>query len=443
MWSEGLAVGPQQFQQQDLYHERRLQRMASAHNEHFWGVQSLAWSKQDLENNVLRTTALSLIFQDGEIYEAPHSDVLPVDIDLGALPMSEQVVTFYAGLPVIKHHGGNLAPRFEYRKDARYTSADGETPDLFSDASAVELVYLKKTVCLLSEFDSRDAYVSFPVVRLRRLPTSGFEIDPNFIPPAVTIRAAAGLLGRLQVLMGKMASKIDTLYGMHRETNNTTFEVHSGDISSFWMLNTLSTASASLVNCVRTGKQHPEVLYEKLMALAGGLMTFSNKYAIKDLPKYLHEDPGPAFLALDAIVQDLVDIVISSRFFPMPLKMDEKRTSHFSTRLDPSKVDAKTELYLAINADMAALELVASVPGRFKVASPDHIENIISSSLSGVPLMHMAQVPSAIPVRPNTYYFSIENRGPLYESILKTMAIVVYAPGAIKSLKLELIAVAP
>ncbi|MFA9218358.1 MAG: type VI secretion system baseplate subunit TssK [Sphingomonadaceae bacterium] len=37
----------------------------------------------------------------------------------------------------------------------------------------------------------------------------------------------------------------------------------------------------------------------------------------------------------------------------------------------------------------------------------------------GLELVHMAQVPMEVPVRPNAYYFSIENRGERYEAIMR------------------------
>ena len=44
-------------------------------------------------------------------------------------------------------------------------------------------------------------------------------------------------------------------------------------------------------------------------------------------------------------------------------------------------------------------------------------------------LVHAPQVPAAIPVRPDTYYFVLENRGALYESMLKSQSISIYVPG--------------
>ncbi|MFZ3288370.1 MAG: type VI secretion system baseplate subunit TssK [Telluria sp.] len=437
LWSEGLTLGPQQFQQQDRYHEMRLHRVASALNAHLWGVRSVQWNVDALADNRLVADNMSLIFQDGDLYEAPAADSLPAPVDLGGLPLSEQAFTFNAALPALKAHGGNLAA------DARYAQTEADTLDLFTEGVSIEVAFLKKSVCLLSHLESHDAYVSFPVIRVRRMARGGFEIDPGFMPPSVSIGAVDGLQLMLDSLIGKLNAKIESLYSLHRQSNKSTFEVHSGDISSFWMLNTISTASASLLHFARSRTQHPEVLFEKLMTLAGGLMTFSNKYAMVDLPAYSHAEPGPAFASLDAIIRDLVDIVISSKYFTVPLIMDEQRTTHYRGALDPAKVDRQTELCLAVNADMPALELVAAVPRLFKVGSPDNIERIVVSALPGAELVHMAQVPSAVPVRPNTYYFSIENKGVLYESILKSQAIAIYVPAGMKALKLELLAITP
>jgi type VI secretion system protein ImpJ len=89
---------------------------------------------------------------------------------------------------------------------------------------------------------------------------------------------------------------------------------------------------------------------------------------------------------------------------------------------------------------MPALELVA-VPVRLKLGAPDDLERIIRSALPGVPLTHMPQIPASVPVRPNTYYFSLAAKGTLYENALKTGALAVYAPDGIPGLKIGLIAI--
>lgn len=437
LWSEGLTLGPQQLQQLDRYHEGRLHRTAAALQPNLWGIQSIRWNGDALRNNLLQAESMSLIFPDGEIYDAPGAEALPAPVDLGKLPGDVQAFTFHAALPALQAHGGNLSTPGQ--REARYARVEKETQDLFSGAVEIDVAYLGKTVRLLSDQDTRNAFISLPVIRLRRLAAGGFEEDRDFLPPCVSI-ASDYLQRLLDSLLAKLQAKIAALQLRHRQPSRDILEFHSGDISSYWMLNTLSTAGAGLAHAARHGQHHPEHLFDRLTALAGGLMTFSGKYTLSDLPHYQHADAAPAFARLDAIIRDLADTVLSSRYFPIPLAQDAQKGTHYRARLDVAQVDRSTTLGLAVSADMPPLELVAAVPLRFKVGSPDDVERIIAMALPGVELVHMAQVPPDVPVRPNTYYFLVDGKGSLYQSMLSAQALTVYAPSGMASLKLELFA---
>ncbi|MBA5606336.1 type VI secretion system baseplate subunit TssK [Duganella sp. FT3S] len=440
LWSEGLPLGPQQLQQLDRYHEARLQRTVAALRPHLWGVCALQWDSDGLANNRLTAETLALIFPDGELYEAPASCPLPLTVDLSGLPLETQSFTFHAALSRYQDHGSNVINGAA--NGARYAPVERDTPDLYSDAASVGVSYLQPHVRLLSDLDALTDCTSVPVARVRRLAGGGFELDPDYLPPSVTVAAAPWLAQRVDRLLGKLGVKIEALYSRHRQSSRNVIEVHSGDIASFWMLSTLNTAGAGLTHFARYGQHHPEALFERLMTLAGGLLTFSQKYALADLPAYDHADPGPGFARLDAIIRDLVDTVISSRYVAIALAVEADKPTHHMGTLDAARVGRDTALCLAVQADMAPLELVAAVPRLLKAGAPDDVERAIQFALPGVELTHMPQVPPQVPVRPNTYYFSIEGKGPLYENMLKAEAIAVYAPINIKSLKLELFAIA-
>lgn len=436
LWCEGITIGPHQLQQMDRYHETRLQQVAMAINPCLWGVRKARWNADALANNVLLANELSLVFQDGEIYDAPLSEEGPTAVDLSILPDDIQTFTYYAALPIVNGHGHNMDA------DSRYTRTEGGTADLFSRMQPAAVAYLAKNVRLLPHTATRNAYFSIPVVRIRRAATGGFELDPTFMPPSVTLASAAGLAILLDALLAKLNAKIAALYERHRMNARQAFEVHNGDFSSFWMLNVICTAAAPLTHCANFRHHHPEYVFDRLTALAGGLMTFSPKYTLADLPKYHHDEPGPGFEKLDAMIRDLIDTVISSRYFAIPLASTVQRASLHQGVLDPARVDYRTQLCLAVSAEMPALELVAAVPVRFKIGSPDDVEHLISVALPGVELVHMAQLPTEVPVRPNTYYFSLTARGKLYDEMLKAQAISLYAPSGMKGLRIELFGIA-
>jgi type VI secretion system protein ImpJ len=180
-------------------------------------------------------------------------------------------------------------------------------------------------------------------------------------------------------------------------------------------------------------------LYEQLLGLAGALMTFAKTHSLADLPPYKHDEPGPAFARLHAIIRELLDTVISSKYFSIALT-ETKPSFHYGV-LDSGKIDEGTVFYLAVSADMPALELVDIVPMRFKVGAPDDVEKFVLSAMPGLRILHAPQVPAAVPVRPDVHYFCIEARGALYERMLGAQSISIYVPSGIRELVLELVAV--
>ena len=444
LWGEGLFLRPQHFQQQDRYHEARLAEMAAALQPFCWGVRKLEIDADALKADILRVVELSLIFPDGEIVRAPGPDALPLQVRLGELPPQLQTITFHAALPSLKLHGENCASRSATPADGvpamRYGQREHDTDDLFGEAAPAPVAFLTRTVRLVPDLEALDAYDSLALVRLRRMAAGGFEIDTGFTPPSLSIEGAPGLHARLVRLMEKLLAKVHALHGHYREPGRRVIELRGGDVASFWLLHTVSSGYATLSHYLVQRELHPERLFHELLALAGGLMTFSRGARLEDLPAYAHQDPGPAFARLDAMLRELLDSVISSRYFAIALHSE--RPSYHLGALDSGRIDERTTLYLGVAADLPALQLAEIVPLRFKIGAPDDVDQSVLRAMPGVKLVHAAQLPAALPVRPDTHYFVLENRGALYDAMLKAQSISIYVPSGIPDLKLELIAIA-
>lgn len=439
-WGEGLFLRPQHFQRQDAYHEARLHETGQALHPYGWGVRQVRFDNQSLATGTLRPLQVSVIFPDGEPYTAPNVDELPPPLSLDSLPAGTQEVTVYLALPQLKEYGGNCA-RDDSDITARYVQNNVPTPDVYSDAAEAELAYLKKSVRLLTDDQPRDAYVTVPLVRLRRSSTGGFEVDAHYVPPSVSLRAAPMLFLQLRRLLDTLQAKAQALCGLHSEPSQNIIEFRSGDIASFWLLHTTNTAFAALAHLYQHPGLAPERLHQELLRLAGALLTFSPAHQLADLPAYSHAEPGPGFDKLFKIIRELIDTVISARYFGISLT--EVRPSYHLGRIDSQRIDEKSSFYLAVGSSMPAAELLSVVPVRFKIGAPDDVEKAVLSALSGVSLSHCPQTPAAIPVRPGSTYFSIDARGPLYERMLKSQSIMIYVPSGIPELKLELIALSP
>ena len=442
LWGEGLFLRPQHFQRQDAYHEWRLAEVSTAIHPYAWGIRHAKVDVDALATGVLRFLELRIIFSDGELYSAPQEDELPAPVSLESIAAGTSEVVFHAAMAAMRANGSNFTGSASAPNGSlRFAQHNLPAPDWFTGAAQSELSVLRRSVRVLADAEPRDHLVSLPVCRLKRSATGAFELDTRFVGPSVSIAAAPALFTMLRQILDILYAKVDALYGHHREPSRHVIEFRSGDIASFWLLHTASSAFAALSHFLHNPALHPERLFERLLELAGSLMTFSRSVSLSELPQYRHTAPGASFERLDQIIRELLETVISTKYFTIAL--DEVKPSFHHGRLDSELITPSTSFYVGVQAAVPPSEIVEIVPQRFKVGAPDDVDKLVLSAMSGVRLSHAPQVPAAIPVRPGAYYFSVDPRGPLYERMLASKTITLYAPAGIPDLRLELFALNP
>ena len=439
LWGEGLFLRPQHFQQQDAFHEWRLAEVARNLHPYAWGARCIQVDVDALASGMLRFNKLQLVFPDGELFAAPQEDELPAPVSLQQLPSGTSDIVFYAALAPLRASGSNFAPDAQKTDGSvRYTQHNINAIDTFTNADSAELAVLRKCVTIRASTEPRDNLISMPVCRLRRTATGGFELDSSYMTPSISISSSAPIQAVLRRLLDALQAKVNALYGFHREPSKHVIEFRSGDIASFWLLHTASSAFASLSHFHHQPGLHPERLFQRLLELAGSLMTFSKEYALTDLPPYQHANPTACFSQLETILQGLLDTVISTKYFSIAL--EELKPSFHHARMDSEKISPQTGLFISVKATMSPAELVNIVPVRFKAGAPDDVEKLVLSAMSGIRITHAPQVPSAIPVKPGCIYFSLDASGQLYDRMLKAQSMTIYVPSGIADLEMELFA---
>ena len=100
-------------------------------------------------------------------------------------------------------------------------------------------------------------------------------------------------------------------------------------------------------------------------------------------------------------------------------------------------------MYLAVSSEMNEGELINKVPSLVKVCSATQIEVLVQKALPGVTLTHMQRPPSAIPIKLNHQYFSLNMSGVYWETVLRGRNLAAYVPGDFPAPQLELIILLP
>lgn len=444
LWGEGLFLRPQHFQLQDAYHEQRLNHIIQASLPFAYGIQSIEFDETQLGMNILALSRIKMVWQDGEIYRAPELDLLPEPIQLDTLNLRTEMA-IYLALPMIQASKQNLHHQ-DHSQSSRYHSYLSSTHDLFTNAATAEITLVRRRaefkIFEISQGPEQvlDGYFYLPIGTMKRQSSGNFVLDHKFIPPILHIEASENLLNNLKRTLNIIRAKIKTIQNNNRENEQKLIEFRSGDIVSFWLVNALNTAHATLNHILQYPRIHPERLYSELLRLTGSLLTFSTAYAVDHLPQYQHHHLQESFGQLDVILRELLDTIISNRYISIALK--ETRPSYWVGSLETDKISRDTRLYLAVSSSvMPAHDLIAYVPIRFKVGSTVDVEQRVIAALPAVPVQHLIQVPTAIPVRSGVSYFEIEPNNELYQRMLESETICVYIPSGFQDISIELIAV--
>lgn len=439
-WGEGLFLCPQHFQQQDAYHETRLHEVSRIIQPFLWGLRSARFDLNSLNSGSLRAVELSVVFPDGELYSAPYKDELPSPLSLDKLPSGTQKTTIYLALPLLKDHGRNCT-NDPADLSSRYVVNNLSISDTFSESANADVAFLYKAVRLVTSEQPLDAYVTVPLARLKRTSTGNFEFENTFIPPLINLSASEHLLSQLRALLDALQARADILYALFSRPNESIVEFRSGDMASFWLLHSINAAFATLNHFYRHPSATPEQLHIELSRIAGALLSFSTTYTLQDLPTYQHEQPNISFDKLFKIINSQINTVFSENYMVISLK--ENKPSYYTGNLEAQLLSKGIAVYLAIQADLSATELIEKIPQLLKIGSPEDVENIVLSALPGIRLTHATQIPAAIPVKPKSTYFLLETSGTLYERLLQANAITIYAPKGIPNLEIELMAITP
>ncbi len=444
LWGEGLFLRPQHFQVQDSYHEQRLNHTIRTTIPFAYGIKQLRFDENQLGIHVLALENVDMIWQDGEIYQAPAQDLLPEPILLDDLNLRGEML-IYLALPLLQANKQNIT--FDQNtQSGRYHSHLMQTHDLFTNASPAEISLLRRRA-EFKLFDSTldpqhdlDGFLYLPIGQIKRHSSGSFELDRKFIPPLLHIEGSESLTSNLKRTLNVIRAKIKTIQTNNRENEQKLIEFRSGDIVSFWLVNALNTAHATLNHVLQNPQIHPERLFFELLRLTGSLLTFSTAYEVDQLPQYRHHQLQESFQQLDMILRDLLDTIISSRYISIALK--EIRPSYWLGSLESDKITRESRLYIAVSSSMMQThELVQIVPLRFKVGSTLDVEQRVVAALPAIPLHHLMQVPTAIPVRSGVSYFEVEPHHELYQRMLESESICIYVPAGFQDISIELIAV--
>ena len=443
VWTQGMFLTPQHFQTQEQFLADAVQFRFDASHYANWGVTSLSIDVEALANGVFRLNTCSGILPDGEPVDIPHTDEAPPSRAVADhFPPNRDSLDIYLAIPEHRPHARNVTIPGPDRKEpirTRYLAETRMVPDdnLGEDEKPVQVAH--RTFRLLFGDEYRDGFASFRIAQVIRSAAGVPILNPKFVAPCLNLASSDYLNMMLRRQIEILATKSNTLSAPRRARGKVLADFSPSETANFWLLHTVNSYLPELKHIWKVRHGHPESAYVAMLRLAGALSTFALEGRPENLPDYNHDDLGRCFTLLDDRIRELMEFLISEKFVPIRLEVSDRFI--WTGSVSEDEYFKNTQFFLAVSAKMGVDDLIRKIPQLVKISAQEEIQRLIRNALPGLTLRHTPTPPSAIPMKLDNQYFQINQGGPLWDVLVRSRQLAVFAPGEIVEPKMEMLIV--
>ncbi|MFJ2990690.1 type VI secretion system baseplate subunit TssK [Collimonas sp. NPDC087041] len=436
IWTEGLFLRPQLFQQQERYLESYAHLRAASSTPFYWGFHRYAIDIGSLSLGKLVISSAAGIFTDGTPFQMPAQTPPPPPLTIQPEHIDQLI---YLAVPIRTPNaeeatfdegsGGSLA---------RYAVIDEELRDANSIGQGPKLVQLAQLrLRLLPHKELTDAWIGLPIAKVTALHSDGSaELDFDLIPPVTGIGTNTLLSSWVTKIQGLTHLRGNTLAS--RLTGADGKASDAAEVSDYLLLQILNRYEPLLNHMLTVQETSPEDLYTLLCSFGGELSTFvrTTTRRPKKWPAYQHVNPYVTFKELTDDVHAMLNEVLvrSAQRIDFEVRPHGMRLAS----IDPATLQSFGNLVLAVAAQMPSDLLVTQFAAQSKVGPSDRLPELIRSHLPGISMSALPVPPRQIPFNAGFVYYELGNSGPMWEHILKHGGLAMHIAGDFPGLRLEL-----
>ena len=429
VWSEGMFLQPQHFQQQDRYYEALVRQSCGSLRPYGWGVTHLALDREVLALGKIAITAARGLLPDGTPFVIPDHDPPPDPLDVGADVRNTRVILALpvrrAGMADVERSDqANTATRFRaVAREVRDNNVDTANNSTFVEIGEPRLRLF---------LDTRDfgEYTTIGVARvLEKRPDQHVILDTDYLPPCLDCGEVPALAGFVTEVLGLLHQRGDAL--ADRVVGAGAARGASLDIAQFLRLQTVNRFEPLFAHLTTMQRLHPADFYQIALQLAGEMATFTDKVKRRPptFPAYDHDDLRKTFhplmmelrrsLSLEE-VEAAIQIPIEERQYGIRVAIITDRERPLLT---------KANFILAVRADMATDLLRARFPTQVKIGPVERIAQFVNHHLPGIGVSALPTAPREIPYRADFIYYRLDRSSEFWKQILNSGGFAFHVGG--------------
>ncbi len=435
VWSEGLFLRPQHFQQQERHLESWVESRAGSLRPYSWGFTEL-----EIERDLLAIGKLGLrrargVFPDGTPFAMPENEPLPQPLEIGT-QIRDQVI--HLAVPLRKP-GALLSTRAGNGVEfTRYRTRDQEVRDIATDsAMTTELEVAALNTRLLTQSEPTDDFACIPLAHVVECRADKqVVLDERFIPTVMKSGAAGRLATFLLELQGLLHQRAEALAARAVASGRG----GAAEIADFLMLQVVNRYEPVVAHLASTPALHPEDLYRLALEMTGELSTLTaTSRRPPQFQTYRHDALRASFEPVINALRACLSVVMEQNAIPIPLAHKKFGISVASVA-DQTLFDSAA-FVLAARADVPPEELRRRFPAQLKIGPVEKIRDLVNLQLPGVALHPMPVAPRQIPYHAGFAYFELDRSSDLWRGLKGSGGIAIHQAGEFPNLAMELWAI--
>ncbi len=399
-----------------------------------WGLLRFEIEESSLANHVLAAKSLRAVLPGGAFVDVPGNARLPnCRID----PKSTEPgrpLHVSVGLRRVEARRPQALAQGSPHAESKFLVAESEVYDLDAGSDPVPVEFLDHDLRFFLGQESTDGFDALRVCTLTLTgnPARPVAVAPAYAPPCLAISASPLLHQTAKGVLERLATVLRD-FGHVRDSEKVKELIQYQALAGFLPV---------LRDMVVDGAVHPRLAYREMARLAGALY-FKNsaRTSFEDIPAYDHDEPGPVFDRLHAMIVQMSEFVFVERYKRVPLRREGDR---FLGAMPAEGRQRGIRLFF----EAEAAESASKIPVLLKMArvsSAARLEFLERAGLIGIATDAQPGPPHELPPRTGAEYFRIKTEGaPEWDThAVNAQEIGISIPLAPHDLKLNLVVILP
>jgi type VI secretion system protein ImpJ len=432
IWTEGMFLQPQHFQQHDRHLEQQLRDRLQSLVAYGWGFSSLTLDEAALNLGKLAMTSAQGMLPDGTAFSLPGNDAAPAAFDVPSDVRNELVVlALTLQRPGViesnaEETGGSLGTRYHV---SEVNVGDNNASSGREATVQVGRLHLR----LMLARDAVEGYATLGVARVvERRADNKVVLDPHYVPPLLHARGHVILDGYVRELFGLLHQRGEALASRLAQPGRS----GTGEIADFLLLETVNRNEPLFAHLQNVSVLHPERLYSACLTLAGDLSTFRERRRPTLYPEYNHDDLARTFRPLIDDLRQSLSMVMEQT--AIPIELQDRKYGIRVALIPDVELQRNAQFVLAVAAQMPGEALRGRFPTQVKIGPVERIRDLVNLQLPGVTLRPLPVAPRQIPYHAGFNYFELETRNnELWKQLESSGGLAMHIAGEFPGLELE------